>query len=341
MDRSESVMTENRHEKLGLTDEDVLAIYRDMLLTRRLDERMWLLNRSGKINFVVSGQGQEAAQIGAGFALEKGTDYLAPYYRDMGLMLNFGMSAKEIMLHGFAKAEDPNSGGRQMPGHYGYRAKNIITGSSPVTTQVPHAVGFALAAKLKKQAFVTLATLGDGSTNQGDFHEGLNFAGVHQLPVITFVQNNKYAISVPLDKQVASRNIAVRAESYGMPGVQVDGNDPLAVYEAVRNAKERAINGEGPSLIEAVTDRLTAHSSDDNDKLYRTEEEINEMKENDCVHTFAAYLTDLGILTKEKSEAMDKEIKQEINEATKYAEAAPLPDPATLMDYVYEPKGVE
>lgn len=341
MDRSESVMTENRHEKLGLTDEDVLAIYREMLLTRRLDERMWLLNRSGKINFVVSGQGQEAAQIGAGFALKKGTDYLAPYYRDMGLMLNFGMSAQEIMLHGFAKAEDPNSGGRQMPGHYGYRDKLIITGSSPVTTQVPHAVGFALAAKLKKQDFVTLATLGDGSTNQGDFHEGLNFAGVHQLPVITFVQNNKYAISVPLDKQVASESIAVRAESYGMPGVQVDGNDPLAVYEAVHNARERAINGEGPSLIEAVTDRLTAHSSDDNDKIYRTEEEINDMKENDCVHTFAAYLTDLGILTKEITEAMDQEIKQEINEATKYAEAAPLPDPATLMDYVYEPKGVE
>src|SRR5699024_7517483 len=188
----------------------------------------------------------------AGFALEKGTDYLAPYYRDMGLMLNFGMSAKEIMLHGFAKAEDPNSGGRQMPGHYGYRGKNIITGSSSVTTQLLYAVGFVLAAKLTKQAFVPLATLGDVSTNQGDFHEVLNFAGVHQLPVITFVQNNKYAISVPLDKQVASRNIAVRAESYGMPGVQVDGNDPLAVYEAVRNAKERAINGEGPSLIEAV-----------------------------------------------------------------------------------------
>lgn len=334
-------MTENRHEKLGLTDEDVLAIYREMLLTRRLDERMWLLNRSGKINFVVSGQGQEAAQIGAGFALEKGTDYLAPYYRDMGFMLNFGMTAQEIMLHGFAKAEDPNSGGRQMPGHYGYRDKKIITGSSPVTTQVPHAVGFALAAKLKKQQFVTLTTLGDGSTNQGDFHEGLNFAGVHQLPVITFVQNNKYAISVPLDKQVASESIAIRAKSYGMPGIQVDGNDPLAVYEAVRNARERAINGEGPSLIEAVTDRLTAHSSDDNDKLYRTEEEIKEMKDNDCVHSFAAYLTDLGILNEEKAETMNHEIKQEINEATKYAENAPYPDPATLMDYVYEPKGVE
>src|SRR5699024_6944150 len=204
-------MGNNRHASLGLSDENVLAMYRDMLLTRRLDERMWLLNRSGKINFVVSGQGQEAAQIGAGFALDKTKDYIAPYYRDMVFVLHYGMTAKEVMLHNFAKAEDPNSGGRQMPGHYGYRDKKIITGSSPVTTLLPHAVGFALAAKLKKEDFVTLVAIGDGSSNQGDFHEGLNFAGVHQLPVITFVQNNKYAISVPLDKQIASENIAVRA----------------------------------------------------------------------------------------------------------------------------------
>src|SRR5699024_3920388 len=141
------------------------------------------------------------------------------------------------------------------------RDKKIITGSSPVTTQVPHAVGFALAAKLKKQQLVTLTTLGDGSTNQGDFHEGLNFAGVHKLPVITFVQNNNSVISVPFCKQIAFVSIAIRAKSYGLPCIQVDGNDPLAVYEAVRNARERAINGEGPSLIEAVTDRLDRKST--------------------------------------------------------------------------------
>src|SRR5690625_6191474 len=168
-----------------------------------------------------------------------------------------------MMLSAFAKEEDPNSGGRQMPGHFGSRKHRIITGSSPVTTQVPHAVGFALAAKMKKESFVTLTTLGEGSTNQGDFHEGLNFAGVHKLPIITLVENNKLAISVPYDKQVASENVAIRGSSYGMPGYEVDGNDPLAVYAAVKKARERAANQEGPTLIEAVVERLTAHSSDD------------------------------------------------------------------------------
>lgn len=334
-------MGNNRHAPLGLSDEQVLDIYRYMVLTRKIDERMWLLNRAGKINFVVSGQGQEAAQIGAGFALYKETDYIAPYYRDMGLVLYFGMSPKEIFLHAFAKAEDPNSGGRQMPGHYGYKKQRIITGSSPVTTQLPHAVGFALAAKLKKQKFVTLTALGDGSTNQGDFHEGLNFAGVHKLPIITLVQNNKYAISVPLDKQIGSENIAVRAESYGMPGIVVDGNDPLAVYEAVAKARERALSGEGPTLIEAVTERLTAHSSDDNDSLYRSKEELAQMRENDCLKTFADYLQEQEILTEEMNEALHSDYAAQVNEATEYAENAADPDPATIYDYVYEKQGGE
>src|SRR5690606_17181818 len=226
-------MKESRHSSLGLSDNDVLKMYKVMRLARKIDERMWLLNRAGKIPFVISGQGQEAAQVGASFALDRNKDYVAPYYRDMGVVLSFGMTTKELMLSGFAKAEDPNSGGRQMPGHFGYKKRKIITGSSPVTTQVPHAVGFALAAKLKGKDFVTLTTLGDGSTNQGDFHEGLNFAGVHQLPVITLVQNNKLAISVPFEKQIASNSIADRAKSYGMPGVIVNGNDPLEVFDAV------------------------------------------------------------------------------------------------------------
>src|SRR5699024_10596636 len=181
----------------------VLDMFRTMKLARKLDERMWLLNRSGKIPFVVSCQGQEAAQVGSAFALDKDIDYIAPYYRDLGVVLHFGMTARDIMLSGFAKAEDPNSGGRQMPGHFGQKKNRIITGSSPVTTQVPHAVGFALSAKIKKEPFVTFTSLGDGSTNQGDFHEALNFAGVHQLPVITLVENNRLAISVPYEKQIA------------------------------------------------------------------------------------------------------------------------------------------
>lgn len=329
-------MQENRHSSLGLSDEDVLAMYRTMLLARKIDERMWLLNRSGQIPFVISCQGQEAAQVGAAFALDEKVDYIAPYYRDMGIVLHFGMTTKDLMLSGFAKAEDPNSGGRQMPGHFGQKKNRIITGSSPVTTQLPHAVGFALAAKIKKEPFVTFTTLGDGSTNQGDFHEGLNFAGVHQLPVITLVQNNKLAISVPFEKQIASENIAVRSSSYGMPGVVVNGNDPLEVYEAVKIARERALNNEGPTLIEAVTVRLTAHSSDDNERHYRTKEELTEAKEHDCLSSFTSYLEDVGILNEEIKTKLENEIMNEINEATTYAEEASDADVHTITDHVYE-----
>lgn len=329
-------MSKNKHTSLGLTDSDVLAMYRTMLLTRKIDERMLLLNRSGKIPFVVSGKGQEAAQIGAAFALDTKVDYIAPYYRDMAVVLHFGMTTKELMLSAFAKGEDPNSGGRQMPGHYGQKKNNIITGSSPVSTQVPHAVGFALASRIKQDPFVTFVTLGDGSTNQGDFHEGLNFAGVHQLPVITFVQNNKFAISVPFEKQIASENIAVRASSYGMPGIIVDGNDPLDVYQAVKKARERAINDEGPTLIEAVTERLSAHSSDDNDQLYRTADELEAANANDCLMTFANYLEEVGLLNETIKKELQNEVMNEVNEATTYAEKASYADVRTIQDYVYE-----
>lgn len=329
-------MSKNKHTSLGLTDNDVLAMYRTMLLTRKIDERMLLLNRSGKIPFVVSGKGQEAAQIGAAFALDTKVDYVAPYYRDMAVVLHFGMTTKELMLSAFAKGEDPNSGGRQMPGHYGQKKNNIITGSSPVSTQVPHAVGFALASRIKQDPFVTFVTLGDGSTNQGDFHEGLNFAGVHQLPVITFVQNNKFAISVPFEKQIASENIAIRASSYGMPGIIVDGNDPLDVYQAVKKARERAINDEGPTLIEAVTERLSAHSSDDNDQLYRTADELEAANANDCLMTFANYLEEVGLLNETIKKELQNEVMNEVNEATTYAEKASYADVRTIQDYVYE-----
>lgn len=329
-------MVENRHATLGLKDEDVLEMYRTMLMARKVDERMWLLNRAGKIPFVVSCQGQEAAQIGAAFAMDRTIDYIAPYYRDVGMVLAFGMTMQDLLLSAFAKAEDPNSGGRQMPGHFGQKKNRIITGSSPVTTQVPHAVGFALAAKLKKQDFITLTTLGDGSTNQGDFHEGLNFAGVHKLPVITLVENNRLAISTPFEKQIASKNIAVRGSSYGMPGIVVDGNDPLAVYEAVKTARERAASKEGPTLIEAVTDRITAHSSDDNDRAYRSAEELELVKKNDCVLTFASYLRDMAILTEKVEESMNNDIAKELNKATDYAEAAPFENINTMHLHVYE-----
>lgn len=331
-----NTMVENRHRRLGISDEQVIEIYKTMLLARRIDERMWLLNRAGKIPFVVSCQGQEAAQVGAAFALNRETDYVAPYYRDIGIVLAFGMTTRDLMLSGFAKAEDPNSGGRQMPGHFGQKKNRILTGSSPVTTQLPHAVGVALATKMEKKDIVSFVTLGEGSSNQGDFHEGLNFAGVHKLPVITMVENNGYAISVPFDKQVASERVSDRAIGYGMPGYTVDGNDPLEVYKVVKEAHERALAGEGPTLIEARTTRLTAHSSDDDEKQYRDKEELEAVKKQDAVIRFASYLREIDLLTETLEQKIEQEISNLVDDATEYAENAAYAEPQSAIKYVYE-----
>ncbi|PSL51106.1 branched-chain alpha-keto acid dehydrogenase E1 component [Salsuginibacillus halophilus] len=329
-------MSSNRHEALGLSDQDVLDMYEVMLTARKLDERMWLLNRAGKIPFVISCQGQEAAQVGASFALNRKEDYALPYYRDMGVVLSFGMTVRDLMMSGFAKAEDPNSAGRQMPGHFGQKKNRIVTGSSPVTTQVPHAVGIALGGKMKGEDFVAITTFGEGSSNQGDFHEGANFAGVHKLPVIFLCENNKYAISVPLEKQLACESVADRAPGYGMPGKSVDGNDPLAVYEAVKEAADRGRRGEGPSLIETVSYRLTPHSSDDDDRSYRTREEVEEAKKLDALYTFATYLREQEILTDEVETKLNEKIDAEVDEATEAAENAPYDDAEAALRHVYE-----
>lgn len=329
-------MTDNRHKSLGLSDEQVLDMFRTMMLARKIDERMWLLNRAGKVPFVISCQGQEAAQVGASYALDREKDYALPYYRDMGVVLSFGMTVKDLMLSGFAKAEDPNSGGRQMPGHFGQKKNRIVTGSSPVTTQVPHAVGIALAGKMEKKDFVSFVTFGEGSSNQGDFHEGANFAGVHKLPVIFMVENNKYAISVPVQKQLACEKVSDRAVGYGMPGYTVDGNDPLAVYEAVKAAADRGRDGDGPTLIEAVSYRLTPHSSDDDDRTYRERGEVDEAKKKDSIVTFANYLREQNILTEEKETEMNEELNKLVNEATDYAENAAYAEAESALNYVYE-----
>ncbi|WP_031408402.1 thiamine pyrophosphate-dependent dehydrogenase E1 component subunit alpha [Geobacillus vulcani] len=328
-------MAQNRHQALGLSDDTVLEMYETMLLARKLDERMWLLNRAGKIPFVISCQGQEAAQVGAAFALDRTKDYVLPYYRDVGVVLTFGMTPRELMLAAFAKAEDPNSGGRQMPGHFGKKKNRIVTGSSPVTTQVPHAVGFALAAKMEKKDFVAFVTFGEGSSNQGDFHEGANFAGVHKLPVIFMCENNKYAISVPISKQLACEKVSDRAIGYGMPGYTVDGTDPLEVYRVVKEAADRARRGEGPTLIEAVTYRLTSHSSDDDHRVYRTEEELAEARAKDPIISFAHYLKEVGVLTDALDEAIQARVMKEVNDATDYAEKAPYAEPEHALRYVY------
>ncbi|HEU5141499.1 MAG TPA: thiamine pyrophosphate-dependent dehydrogenase E1 component subunit alpha [Bacillales bacterium] len=328
-------MAENRHKALGLNDNDVLEMYEKMLLARKVDERMWLLNRAGKIPFVISCQGQEGAQVGAGMALDREKDYISPYYRDMGLVIVFGMTARDLMLSGFAKAEDPSSGGRQMPGHFGQKENRILTQSSPVATQIPHAVGTALGSQMDGKDIVSLTTFGEGSSNQGDFHEAANFAGVHKLPVIFMCENNKYAISVPVKKQLACEKVSDRAIGYGMPGVTVDGNDPLAVYEVVKEAADRARRGEGPTLVETVSYRLTPHSSDDDDMTYREKAEVEEAKSKDAIRTFAAYLRDTGILDENKEKEIVERIDQQVDDATDYAENAAYAEAESAMKYVY------
>jgi 2-oxoisovalerate dehydrogenase E1 component alpha subunit len=328
-------MTTKRHEEVGLTDAQVLDMYYYMLLARKIDERQWLLNRAGKVPFVISCQGQEAAQVGAAFALEKGKDYVCPYYRDLGVVLVFGQTARDCMLSAFAKADDPNSGGRQMPGHFGGKKWNILTGSSPVTTQVPHAVGIALAGKMQGKDHVVYTSFGEGSSNQGDFHEGANFAGVHKLPVIFFCENNKYAISVPLKKQLACESVADRAVGYGFKGVSVDGNDPIETYRVVKEAVERARAGEGPTLIEAVMYRLVPHSSDDDDRTYRSREEVEEAKKKDPILLFAAYLKETGVMDEAKETEIAERVRKEVDEATEYAENAPYPTPESALAHVY------
>ncbi|WP_066193065.1 thiamine pyrophosphate-dependent dehydrogenase E1 component subunit alpha [Gracilibacillus timonensis] len=325
----------NQTETVGLDKDTLVAMYREMLLARRIDERMWLLNRSGSIPFVVSCQGQEVLQIATSFALNKEEDHILPYYRDLGVVLHFGMTTREVFLQAYGKAEDPNSGGRQMPGHYGQKKNRIITGSSPVTTQVPHAAGFALASKMERKSAVSFVTLGEGSSNQGDFHEGLNFAAVHKLPMIVMVENNKYAISVPLSKQVACENISDRAVGYGIPGVTVDGDDALEVYRVVKEAHERALKGKGPTLVETISYRLTPHSSDDDDMTYRTKDEVSQYKTTDGIARFRDMLIEQGYLTEAEDQAIEADLKQEINEATEYAEQAPYADVSTLTDHVY------
>jgi 2-oxoisovalerate dehydrogenase E1 component alpha subunit len=327
---------QSRHRSLGLSDDQALRIYEVMRLARAIDERMWLINRQGRAPFVISCQGQEGAQVGSAAALRPGYDWVAPYYRDAGVILWFGMTARDQMLSFFAKREDPNSGGRQMPGHFGSKRLHILTGGSPVATQLLHAAGIALASKQRKEDAVTAAYFGEGGASQGDTHEAMNFAGIHQLPVLFICENNGYAISVPQARQMAIQNVADRASGYGFPGIVVDGNDVLACYEVTRQAVERARRGEGPTLIEAKTYRFTAHSSDDDDKRYRQAEEVASWRQKDPLERYAKYLRDSGALTDSVEQEITDRVTHEVDEATEYAENAPDPSPDDLTKFVYK-----
>jgi 2-oxoisovalerate dehydrogenase E1 component alpha subunit len=327
---------QSRHRSLGLSDAQALRIYEVMRLARAIDERMWLINRQGRAPFVISCQGQEGAQVGTAAALKPGHDWVAPYYRDAGVILWFGMTARDQMLSFFAKREDPNSGGRQMPGHFGSKRLHIVSGGSPVATQLLHAAGVALASKQRKEDAVTAAYFGEGGASQGDTHEAMNFAGIHKLAVLFICENNGYAISVPQTQQMAIKDVADRAAGYGFPGVVVDGNDVLACYEVARQAVERARSGEGPTLIEAKTYRFTAHSSDDDDRRYRQAEEVAIWRQKDPIQRYAKYLREAGALTDEAETTITDRITQQVDDATEYAEEAPEPAPDDLTKFVYK-----
>lgn len=319
----------------GLTPETLRDMYGTIALARALDERIWTLNRAGRAAFVVSGQGHEGAQVGAAFALRRGLDILVPYYRDLAFCLAFGMTAREIMMGVMARSPDPTSGARQMPSHWGSSRLGIITTSSPVATQIPHAVGVAYAAKLRGTGQVALTCFGEGGSSRGDFHEACNFAGVHKLPVIFFCENNRYAISVPASVQMAIDNVADRAAGYGFPGVIVDGTDVLAVYQVVLDAAERARHGDGPTLIEAKVYRFQPHTSDDDDRSYRSPAEVAAWKAHDPLDLFAARLRDTGAMDADQQAAIQKHVRAEVDAATDAAEQAPFPDAATFDRYVY------
>ena len=245
------------------------------------------------------------------------------------------------MLNFLGRADDPSSGGRQIPGHYADVRRHIVPVSTVVAAQVPHAVGVALANKLMVNDAVAICYFGDGGTSEGDCHEGMNFAAVHRLPVIFLCENNGYAISVPMSKQAAVADLSVRAAGYGFPGVTIDGNDPIAVYGAVQQAAERARAGQGPSMVEGKTYRLVPHTSNDDSLRYRSREEEAEWRLKDPIPRFKKYLIDRGVLDGAKYEEMRRSIAEAIDDATRFAEAGPLPKPEDALKHVYFEPGRE
>jgi 2-oxoisovalerate dehydrogenase E1 component alpha subunit len=323
----------------GLDAATLRELYRRMLLSRGLDLRAWTLSRQGRAHFVITSRGHEAAEVASAFAMDRGRDWFLPYYRSLALVVGAGMTAREVMLSIFARADDPSSGGRQLAMHFSHPTWRIISGSSVVSTQIPHAVGLALASKLSGDKTVAVAYFGEGGSNKGDFHEGLNFAAVHKLPAIFFCENNGYAISVPLRKQMAIEDVAIRAEGYGMAGVTVDGNDPIAVYAAMRQARERAIAGEGPTLVEAKVYRFTPHSSDDDDRMYRSREEVADAHARDPIPRFGRRLIESGIIDEAADRELQESVAAEVDAAVESADASPQPDASDLLTHIYaEPR---
>ena len=313
------------HRSLGMSDDEAVELYRVMLLARKMDDRMFALNRQGRAPFVVGSSGHEAIQVASVGPLDPEKDWILPYYRDMGVALAWGISPVEVFLAVFSKKSDKMSGGRQLPNHWSAEDSRVFTQSSTIGTQYPHAVGIAQGIQLDGGDGVVVVYGGEGSTSEGDWHEAMNWAGIHKLPLIFVIENNGYAISVPSQDEVAGR-IYNRAKGYGMAGTLIDGNDPLGVHRAMTEAVTRARSGGGPTLIEAETYRYYAHTSDDDDRLYRTREEVDQWRRNDPVVTMKQYLIEERLLPDAKETEIENAVLNELAEAVQVAESAPDAD---------------
>ncbi len=322
-----------KSKDVGIADELLLRIFRGMVLLRELDHRMLLMQRQGRIGFWGPTTGQEAATIASCAAFED-RDWILPALREAGCALYRGLPLEEMVAQCLGNAGD-RAHGRQMPCHYSFREGNYVAMSSVIGTQIPHAVGAAMAARIRGDDVVVAGYLGDGATSATDFHVAMNFAAVFKAPCVLICQNNQWAISVPVSKQTASRTIAQKAVAYGMPSIRVDGNDALAVYTATREAVERARRGDGPTLVELLTYRVLGHSSSDDPTRYRDEAEVKAWTAKDPIVRMRAFLESRGLWDAQHQEDWEGEVNGRIARAVRDAEAKPPVDPSTLVSDVY------
>jgi len=316
-----------------LTDEEVRHLYRHLVQTRLLDERFVQLQRQGRIGFHVGSLGEEAAILGSAFAMRE-KDWLFPCYREFGAALMRGLSLQTLCDNMFGNVNDTVKG-RQMPCHYTCRAVGWASISSPVGTQITHAVGAAWAAKIRREDSASLVYFGDGATSSSDFHSGLNFAGVFRLPVVFLCRNNGWAISVPVERQTATRTFAEKAVAYGIPGVRVDGNDIFAVVAVTRAAVERGKRGEGPTLIEAITYRMGGHSTSDDPNRYRETQAVEAWAARDPIERVKSYLEKRDAWSDADEARLRSDIEARFREAVLIAEKTPGPPLESLFEDVY------
>lgn len=324
------------NSKTLLSREELVKAYRTMLMARRVDEKHLTLLKQGKSFFHIGGSGHEAAQVAAASCFKPGHDWANCYYRDVGFALAYGYTPEDVFLAALHRAEDPTSGSRQMPGHWGKLELRMVTQSSPTGTQYLQAAGLALAAKKEASDEVVYVSSGEGATSEGEFFEAINWSARELLPVIFFIQDNKYAISVPVTQQTAGGSVYEVTKGFaGLNRQSVDGTNFLETYEAVKGAVDRARRREGPSLIVAHTVRLLAHSSSDDQTKYRSKEDLEKDKKMDPLPKMASYLIEQGFLTDRDVNSLQEEVKRTIDAAADWAESRPLPEASTVSLHVY------